>query len=143
MSNWKKKFEQMTALVCGLVCLQLANASSTVTEKSEACKLLVGVWKCEIEYGSWTIERKGNGTFEKRGELVRALGQPAERFAVKGRWRVDGEEYIEIWDEVSPQGWSELKGTVRRGKVLLIERNKFRRIQSDAPVFTENRVGPR
>ncbi len=123
-----------------LLCFHLGAASSVAPASSEADKLLVGRWKCEIEYGSWTIQRKADGTFEKEGKLVQTLGQPPQDFAVKGRWRLDGKKYIEIWDEVSPKSWAELKGSVRRATVLQLQRDKFRRIQSDAPVFIETRI---
>ena len=103
-------------------------------------EMLVGRWKCRVEYGSWIIERKANGTFEKKGKLVQTLGQPPQDFTVKGRWRLVGNKYIEIWDQVSPKSWSELTGSTRRSQVLLLERDKFRRIQADSPVFIETRI---
>jgi hypothetical protein len=102
--------------------------------------LLVGRWECEIEYGSWIIERRADGTFEKKGKLIRTIGQPPQEFTVKGRWRLEGKKYIEIWDQVSPSTWSELKGAVKKSSILLLERNKFRRIQTDSPVFIETRI---
>jgi hypothetical protein len=101
---------------------------------------LVGRWKCEVEYGAWTIERKADGTFEKRGRLVETIGKPPVEFSVSGRWRVSGDKYIERWDDVSPASWKELKGAERRATILLLERNTFRRLQQDSPVFIETRI---
>lgn len=123
-----------------LLCVHLSAAAFAVAAASGNQDLLVGRWKCEIEYGSWAIERRTDGTFAKTGKMVERLGQPPKDFHVEGRWQLKGKEYIEIWDQVSPRSWSELKGSVRRAKVLLLEPNKFRRIQNDSPVFIETRI---
>lgn len=123
-----------------LLCLHLFEPHSSATVTSKSRELLVGRWKCEIEYGSWTIERHADGTFEKKGKLVQTLGQPPESFNVNGRWELKGKHYIEIWNEVTPQSWAGLNGSVRRAEVLLLERDTFRRIQNDSPVFIEKRI---
>lgn len=115
-------------------------ASSCATAALKDRDLLVGRWKCQIEYGSWIIDRKADGTFEKHGEMVQTIGKPPEKFTVKGQWRLEGKKYIETWEQVSPSSWSELKGSVRQATVLLLQREKFRRIQTDSPVFIETRV---
>lgn len=122
-----------------VLCIYLAAAPYVAAVQKER-DLLVGRWECQIEYGSWTIERRTDGTFEKKGRLIRTIGQPLQEFSVKGRWRLEGKKYIEIWDQVSPSSWSELKGAVRKASVLLVERDKFRRIQTDSPVFIETRI---
>jgi hypothetical protein len=122
-----------------VLCLYFT-APCFVSATRETSDLPVGRWKCGIEYGSWIIERNADGTFEKKGKLVQMLGQPPQDFAVKGRWRLETKDYIEIWDQVSPENWRELKGSTRRAKVLLLERDTFRRIQSDSPVFIETRI---
>ena len=124
---------------CVILCIYFGAAPHVVAIQRSR-DLLVGRWKCQIEYGSWTIERRPDGTFEKEGTLVRTIGQPPQQFTVKGRWRLEGKKYIEIWDQVSPRGWSELKGAVRQASVLDLERDKFRRIQADSPVFVETRI---
>jgi hypothetical protein len=122
-----------------VACLYLA-AAPCVTAVQKERDLLVGRWECQTEYGSWTIERSADGTFEKKGKLIRTIGQPPQEFTVKGRWRLEGKKYIEIWDQVSPSSWTELKGAIRQASVLLLERDKFRRIQADSPVFIETRI---
>jgi hypothetical protein len=127
-------------LMGSLVLLCLLCGHLVAGDSLDSRLLLVGRWKCQIEYGSWVIQRRPNGTFEKEGELVQTLGQPPEHFTVKGRWRLKGKEYIEIWDDVSPAAWSGTKGSARRGDVLILERNRFERIQRDSPVFVETRI---
>jgi hypothetical protein len=139
MKIWTVDLKGVSAFASVLLCLHLSEpcfAGSAVATPG----LLVGRWECLIEYGSWIIERNANGTFEKKGKLVQTLGQPPQDFAVKGRWRLEGKDYIEIWDQVSPHSWSELEVSTRRAKVLLLQRDKFRRIQSDSPVFIETRI---
>jgi hypothetical protein len=139
MKTWIVDLKRVSAFASVLLYLHLSTpcfAGVTL----ETPDLLVGRWECRIEYGSWIIERNADGTFEKKGKLVQTLGQPPQDFAVKGRWRLEGKKYIEIWDQVSPDSWSELKGSTRRAKVLLLQRDKFRRIQSDSPVFIETRI---
>lgn len=130
----------MAVLACLLIHV-CCGSPTFAADKGKLREMLVGRWQCQLEYGSWTIERKVDGTFVKRGRLVRTLGHSPEDFSVKGRWQIEGKKYIEVWDQVSPSSWSELKGTTRRAEVLLLEPNRFKRIQSDAPVFLETRVG--
>jgi hypothetical protein len=123
-----------------LLCLHLLGTSVVVAAGSEQRDLLVGRWTCEIEYGRWTVERRADGSFEKKGQIVRTLDKPPESFNVKGRWRLKGKKYLEIWDEVWPATWSQTKRSVTRAEVLLLTRGKFKRIQNDSPVFIETRI---
>jgi hypothetical protein len=127
-----KHWSHVTVL---LILLQLQPLYASGTPDS-----LVGRWECRIEYGSWTIQRNADGTFEKRGEIVRTLGQPSTHFVIKGRWRLDGKDYVEVWEHVSPDTWSNLQKSTRRATVLLLRPDEFRRIQRDSPVFVETRI---
>ena len=135
-----KTVNRLTAVLAGMLLCGYFAAAACPTGVQKERDLLVGRWDCRIEYGSWIIERRADGTFEKKGKLVQTIGQPPQDFTVKGRWRLEGKKYIEIWDQISPMSRSELKGAVRQSNVLLLERNKFRRIQTDSHVFIETRI---
>ena len=85
MKIWTTVLKCATALGSLLLCIHLFLPCLVgATEKPR--DLPIGRWECQIEYGSWIIERNANGTFEKKGKLVQTLGHAPEEFLSK----VDG-----------------------------------------------------
>jgi hypothetical protein len=100
--------------------------------------MLVGHWECKTEFGSWTSVRNADGTFHEEGRWAREWGKSPEPFSISGRWYLKGDTYVEIWERTNPPEWGSSKKV--SSSVLSIERNKFRRLQPDSPVFEETRV---
>jgi hypothetical protein len=59
-----------TVFASFLLYLHLSGASLVVAAGSEARDLPVGRWTCKIEYGHWIIERRADGSFDKRPRKV-------------------------------------------------------------------------
>lgn len=125
-----------------LLCfLSLGNSSSGVRHTSESRDLLFGRWKCEFQDGSWIIVRRSDGSFEKDGKMVETIGKPPIHYIVSGTWRLEGNHYIEVWKKASPESWKSAIGSVFRAEVLVIQPDRFERIQRESPVLIELRVG--
>ncbi|MEY2498457.1 MAG: hypothetical protein QOD12_2013 [Verrucomicrobiota bacterium] len=130
------------ALFCFFIALCLPFPVDAHGKEPAASKasLLIGRWHCAISYGEWTIERKSNGTFFKSGKLVRTLGKPAVPFSVVGSWRLEGRNYIEVWEKVTPPDWAGLNKVEKSARIVAITPGRFSRIQDDSPVFIETLV---
>jgi hypothetical protein len=129
----------------GIIILHLLSSADAYAKAPAAFKpsLLSGTWHCAISYGEWTIERKSDGTFSKNGKLVRTLGEPAVPFSVAGSWRLEGKNYIEVWEKVSPAGWRGINNIEKRSRVVSISPGRFSRVENDSPVFIEILVSGR
>lgn len=127
-----------------LLCfLSLGNSASGERNTSKDRDLLIGRWKCDFQDGSWTIVRQSDGSFQKEGEMVETLGKPPIHYTVAGTWRLEGKHYIEVWKKASPESWKSAIGSVFRAEVLVIQPDRFERIQRESPVLIELRVSSR
>lgn len=115
---------------------EISPARTAVSRQS----LLVGDWICKAEFGFWTVTRRADGTFYKRGAWSKEWGAEPEPYVTEGTWSLHGDAYVEVTRKTVSKAWPEKKGKKLVGRVLSVSVDKFEWKGRDTPIFIERRM---
>jgi len=131
------KLIQGICVAC-LILLQVGCVSHDVPPPSSS-DMLVGIWKGDIGFATWVINRRADNTFEERRIQLYSYQKPPVTFTATGTWSLEGVHYVKIYRSASAKVWQPAIGKRRGGKVMKISENDFQYLPDDGPLVTEKR----